>query len=458
MKYNKFVVTITGLLSFFISNYGRTWKGILSEVSTFQLKQQAIMNEDDDVSALFKTAMNDANKSIDDLFYFDQLNHGKHYINCLQEEQPLIEENLFYMHSMSDYSKKNQEVEQTFLNYYSVNTSFENLYRIYHSNFSVTLNQLNYYEDFVCDTDLVNYITHLNGGFQNNLSLGLPNQILNPSPFGVDNIYDIQNINCSVQSSINNSSQEPRDTTKYQVLGGASIVTLTTALLNIGLSYSAIETMKCSFLSIKAAITYWLPWIAKLIIITAAIVALTIVLVTYWKQIRSIIDSIIDMFIALASDFASSIGELFDNIIASASKTDYDKQITVDGEAYYTKIITFTNAHDFSKLGKKVFHRAFISGDSIFISNITLKKDQAKNVLTRMNESYLHNIYTFRRDDAFSVMSLAFPGARIFYDYNHHSTNGNPFALEHYHADYSSNIGLEHSIKNHSFFGAGKSV
>lgn len=115
MKYNKFVVTITGLLSFFISNYGRTWKGILSEVSTFQLKQQAIINEDDDVSALFKTAMNDANKSIDDLFYFDQLNHGKHYINCLQEEQPLIEENLFYMHSMSDYSNKNQEVEQTFL-------------------------------------------------------------------------------------------------------------------------------------------------------------------------------------------------------------------------------------------------------------------------------------------------------------------------------------------------------
>ncbi len=195
-----------------------------------------------------------------------------------------------------------------------------------------------------------------------------------------------------------------------------------------------------------------MPKIARISIIVLSIAGLMTIFILYWKQIKGIFEAIVDMFVSVATAFATKIREAFTAIEEKAKVSDYDKKITVDGIIYVTKILSSAFSKEYSEYGKKVYHRAFLSEYLFYVCADRMEIDKAAAILKIANEPYLHNIYTYKTGNAKSVMEKAFPGARIFKDINCSEKYIGKTVFEHFHADYSSQKGNNHDIKNHSFF------
>ena len=81
-----------------------------------------------------------------------------------------------------------------------------------------------------------------------------------------------------------------------------------------------------------------MPKIVRASIIVLSIAGLMTIFILYWKQIKGIFEAIVDMFVSVATAFASKIREAFAAIEEKAKKSDYDKEINIDGKIYLTKI------------------------------------------------------------------------------------------------------------------------
>ena len=463
MKLSKLAILLIGLPSFLFSVNGRSWLGIesdliLRETRNAFCQRTAESDADSETDEVFEESIEDASSFIDNQFDLKLLNQDKEYINFLVEGEGAFSDykNSFEA-SRNIYTENFQETEKEIEEYVSLDSCFSNLYRLYDNNFSVEPGDLEYNQDFVCDQGRVDFLSDLNTEYEYDiLGLGEPEEILNPEYLEKYSVYDNvvedhENGNAPIEET--NIDKNVLAIQKKIGRSAASVATLTSTLVCQGLSYGAVETIKGSFLSIRAAIRYWLPWAAKVAIITGAIIALTIVFVTYWKQIKRIADAIVDRFASIAQGFAEQITKAFDSILSKAKESDYDKKISIDGTDYFVKIVDGALAKTFSEYGNKVYHRAFIVDDLVLIDINQMKKAQASFILQLQNEPYRHNIYTYKQNDAWRVRNDAFPGARIFPDINNSENYAGRYVLKHYHADYSSTSGKDHDIKNHSFFG-----
>lgn len=454
MKVSKVLICLIGMPSFFLSSNGRTILGIELELQKKCVLQSCSDSKVDEsneaeIEETFEAAQEKADSAIEGLFDYALVNKDKEYINFITEgSAPLEDRNDSFVFSMQSFQDRFSEAVKYSEEYEETDESFQNLRVLCDSGFSADESVISYHEDFVCDQGMVDFLTNLNGEYQYGLSDSIPETILNPEYLDTYSVYE--NVLEDYESGEETEAQNDKTIKKSPRI--AAVATLTNTLLNQGLCYSAVATIKASFLSVKAAVNYWLPFVARAAIIAAAIVALTIVFVTYWKQIRQIVQAIVDMFISVAQGFADQISKVFDKVIKKSSDSDYDKKIDVDGTIYKVKIVDGLLEKTFSEYGNKVYHRAFIIDHLVFICMDRMEKEIASWIMQIANEKHFHNVYTYKQNDARRVMESAFPGARIFVDINNSKEYIGDYVLKHYHADYSSS-GKNHDIANHSFFG-----
>ncbi len=154
-----------------------------------------------------------------------------------------------------------------------------------------------------------------------------PSEIVNPDYLDVYSVYENE------ETSTEEAAIELTGLTQSQIA-----VSLIEALMNQGLSCAAASMVNVALLSIKNAIIRWMPKIVRASIIVLSIAGLMTIFILYWKQIKGIFEAIVDMFVSVATAFASKIREAFAAIEEKAKKSDYDKEINIDGKIYLTKI------------------------------------------------------------------------------------------------------------------------
>lgn len=461
MNYRKVILLIGILFTHFVSFNGRTWLGIKQDLAKADFETEDIFQlrkSEQDVSQTFDESLNRATDILDGLFNFEQFNVNNQYVNTfVHGNTALNKEKETCIGFLNEFSKRNPEVKDTISKYRDLDSSFANLESLYQNKFRDESIQFKYEIDFVCDQGMVDFITDKNGGFHHYLSGEKPTDILNPQYLDVYSVYDDETVDGNDEGKECLNSIPVNATFARTMAGGEAVVPLTEMLLNLGLVRVAIETIKNSLMSIKAAVMFWLPWVARLIIISAAIIALTIVFVVYWEQIKSIVDAIVDMFVSVAGEFASNIQEMFSSIISTANHSEGELAFAIDGRRQLFRALTTSYAKSLDNYGNKSYHRAIRSNSPSFIAagfseeyvyvcveNLT--KEEAKRILqNNPKDSEFSNTYAFKRYKARSVMKLAFPSKTVVSD---HNITGHGWYLYHFHAKSGND-----KVPNHSFYG-----
>ena len=474
-KLSKAAVVFFGLPLFFLASNSRSFLGAESEILTAQMRshirklsfsEEASISEEE-CEALIDEAMNQAEEQMASLYVFDGINFDREYVNFLQGDDGTLEDYSYaFQENMASYFASYPEAEETLSEYSYLDTNLSNLQVLSQNGFSVSEGNLPYEEDFVCDKGMVDFLREKNGGFDGSLGLGTPDEILNPEYLEVYSVYEEESEDTEEEeeetlSSLMAASPAVRRT------AAVATATLTTVLLNQGLSYAAAETVKGSFLAIRAAVRYWLPWAARLAIVALSILALTVVFVTYWTQIKSIVTAIVDMFVSVAGSFAAKVRELFASVTKKASDSEGELSFKLNGKTSRYRLLTEAYAKSLSSYGMKDYHRAIRFGKNdtfipkgfdigfVYVCVNSIPESEAIAILQEGSTKKLcnyFNTYTFYSSSAKSVMKKAYPGLHV---YNHINKTGHGLFLWHYHAGIYLNEydDYEHDEGAHSFYG-----
>ncbi len=405
----------------------------------------------EEIDKTFEESIKKADNIQNELYVFDHFNTCKSYINYFKDSTAELKER---SKDFADYRNlfisTHEEIAKEIENYSYVDDSIENLARLYESNFTLEFNDVVYKEDFICDRGRIDFLTNLNGSYKYDFGIGEPSNVLNPDYANVYSVY----ADVVMEGTETSTKEKEINKQKVKKTGrSAELSTLTTVLLNQGLCYAAIETIKSSFLSIRAAIKYWLPWVARVTIITASIIALTVVFVTYCSQIKQIVYAIIDRFVSVAEKFADKIRQLFSFITDTANKSEGELSFTINNKTSYYRALTSAVAKALTCYGERIYHRAIRSSSSDFLSkgfsseyvyicmDSLTKKEAARILQSNPKDSETSNTYVPTSRYAKDVRTLAYPRASVYQD---HNTTGHGWFLYHYHAA---------GAATHSFFG-----
>ena len=112
---------------------------------------------------------------------------------------------------------------------------------------------------------------------------------------------------------------ENTEDNKYQNMAmSASAVSL---LLSRGIGQAAITTLNIAMGVIIGTLKAWFtPNVVKVVLIAAAVVSITAVILLNWNKIADIFGVVVNEFAKVAGDFATTIRSSFNNIIQMASK------------------------------------------------------------------------------------------------------------------------------------------
>ena len=459
MKLAKRVITLLILPAFMLaSNKGN--RSVQGMTRTLEKVNEAINGSTEfdqaETEKTFDEARNKSSQIIDDLYVFDHINIARPYVNYFNDGQEELEkrEN-FFITSMEKFNQAHNEIIEVIEQYSAIDDNLKNLSKLYESGFTLDSSNTVYNEDFICDRGRIDFLSQLNGTYQYDFDLGFPSNVLNPDYADVYSVYDSvtekqEDEGEDTDNSIRRTSEKAPS---YFTMSRATVSTLTAALLNQGLSYAAVETIKASFLSTMAAIKYWLPWIARVAIISAAIIALTVVFVSYWSQIRQIVHAIVDRFVSVAEKCAGKIQELFSSIIKTANKSESELAYEIQGKRFYFRALTSAVAKSRTSYGDRIYHRAIRSSrpdflnegfteEYVYVCLESLTKKEAVQILrSNPKDSEFSNTYTATSGHAKSVRKQAYPVEKIRKD---HNKRGHGYFLYHYHAGKAS---------PHSFYG-----
>ncbi len=471
MKKGKKILLIVLPLCFLSWN-GRTFLG--TKQASISMEHRKVLNantilEDEkaDVDELFDSSIEKADEAIESYLIYEKANIGKEYINfyadgdsrLLSYHQEMKERFSFF----SEYIKE----AQTYLEEYSEDVAcFSNLNYIFSSDMNVEKGELKATEDFICDQGMIDFVTDLNGGFISDFGYEEPTEILNPE------YQDAYSVYSEVIADREESDEDDTDEAGSVSEGTAincvglqlALANMTTVLSNQGLSYFAVETIKASFFSIKEAVLRIMTFLAKLAIIVAAIIALTIVFVIYWKQIKMIANAIIDMFVSVSKGFEEKVRKLFSSILEKTRKSEGEILFDLEGKKRLFRALTTAFAKELDEYGNRNYHRAIVStktnkkefeeagfnSEYAYVELESMTETEAIDLMrSDPNDPYYHNVYTFRRSRAKRVIKNAFSQFRIREDSDRKQTTG--WRFRHFHA--YKRDSKQKAKENHSFFG-----
>ena len=165
----------------------------------------------------------------------------------------------------------------------------------------------------------------------------------------------------------------------------------TNQLLRVGLSTAAIQTLNVAISVIIGTVKAWFtPNVVKAVLIAAAVVTMTAVILLNWSKISPVINVIVGEFARVAGDFATTVRNSFNNIIQTASqKVQMTKQRADDltdavlkregSFAFYPAIKTFNG-----------------SGYRWWILPVPMEMHQATNDLRNRKDTWtVHPIYAY---------------------------------------------------------------
>ncbi len=457
----------------FLSWNGKTFLGV--KQASLSLGCRKVLNasvlvddEKEDIDTFFDSSIEKADAAIESCFDYEKTNIGKEYINFYADGdaqlQPYHQEMKDKFSFFSEYAKE----AQTYLEEYGKSVPcFSNLNTIFSSEMNVENGDLEASEDFICDQGMIDFVTDLNGGFISDFGYEEPTEILNPEYEDAYSVYS-EVIADQEESGEDDTDEDNVDSNKPAIcfIGAKlALANLSTILSNQGLSYVAIETIKTSFLSIKAAVVRIMTFLAKIAIIVAAIIALTIVFVTYWKQIKMIANAIIDMFVSVAKGFEEKVRSLFSSILEKTRKSEGEISFDLEGKTRLFKAMTTAFVKELDEYGNRNYHRTIIctknnkdqyeeagfNSEYAYVELEGMTEKEAENLLrNNPKEPLYHNVYTFRRSRAKRVIKNAFYGYKVIDDYNREKGHG--WFFHHFHALVLTN-GKKSKTENHSFYG-----
>ncbi len=457
----------------FLSWNGRTFLGV--KQASLSLGCRKVLNanvivddEKEDIDVLFDSSIEKADAAIESCFDYEKTNIGKEYINFYADgdaglqlyNQEMKERFSFF----SEYAKE----AQTYLEEYSSEAiCFSNLNTIFSSEMNIENGDLEASEDFICDQGMIDFVTDLNGGFISDFGYEEPTEILNPEYEDSYSVYsevllDREENGEDDADEADTISNEPSVCNFGMKL---ALANMSTVLANQGLSYVAIGTIKASFLSIKTTVVSFMTFLVKLAIIVAAIIALTIVFVTYWKQIKMIANAIIDMFVSVAKGFEEKVRELFSSILDKARKSEGEISFDLEGKKLLLRALTTAVAKELEEYGNRDYHRTIICGkgnkeefleaglniEYAYVELESMTEKEAENLMRNNSEDYFyHNVYTPKRSRAKRVMKNAFSGCIVYEDAT--KEHGTGWFFHHFHA-YAIEKNVKKKKANHSFYG-----
>jgi len=250
-----------------------------------------------------------------------------------------------------------------------------------------------------------------------------------------------------------------RSATRCGLLGEgvATIYTLSEALASLGLSAEAIATIKGSFFAIIELLKAWLPKLIKIALITAAIAAITIVLICYWNQICEIFDVLVNVFISAAQSFLSFVLNIFESIREEAEKSLIEAYYQIEGAMVGGFILSQSKAIALARRkGDWIFWRAYrISDVSLNLQMVFL---DPRPIIRGKAVLRLHvglDVYTPANSAAESIAKDASPVGGAIYHSAHNVPDNSSVEIgwnfDHYHC-----LGMPNNLDPHSFFGLPK--
>lgn len=250
MKLAKRVITLLILPAFMLaSNKGN--RSVQGMTRTLEKVNEAINGSTEfdqaETEKTFDEARNKSSQIIDDLYVFDHINIARPYVNYFNDGQEELEkrEN-FFITSMEKFNQAHNEIIEVIEQYSAIDDNLKNLSKLYESGFTLDSSNTVYNEDFICDRGRIDFLSQLNGTYQYDFDLGLPSNVLNPDYADVYSVYDSvtekqEDEGEDTDNSIRRTSEKAPS---YFSRSRATVSTLTAALLNQGLSYAAVETIK----------------------------------------------------------------------------------------------------------------------------------------------------------------------------------------------------------------------
>lgn len=436
------IILLFVLPVFLFSSHRQTILGAKFQTETKQILKEAQTTDDDEIVEAIHEASEMANDITDDLIPIHCFNADSTYVNwLLPESSSLLTNNENFVYYMNRFYRQESKISGYLHEYADKYYAVDNLNKVYQSRSYSEIPRLTYYEDFVIDKGMHDFIKERNdNAFIYDFGYPELKEILNPEYLNVYSVYD----------EVLQDRQEENEIAPL-LLGDSAVISLTTALFNVGLSKMAVETIKGAFLTLRAAIRFWLPFAARVALCVAAIAGIAITLIVYWAQLACIIYAIVDIFLSVAGRFSDCIREAFTSVIDRAEASSGTENIDVDGKRILMhKLITTAYAKTLESYGDKVYHHAVINEtmEYVLISPKSLTKNEAVKILQKFTigkENY-YNTYTFQRRRAREAMSVAFPQNPPYSEIN---TTGHGWFLPHYHP---SNFG-KHKPKPHSFYG-----
>lgn len=340
------------------------------------------------------------------------------------------------------FDQMDAEAKTAFNNLRNQNAAINDFGKLIDSNYSSsTINELQRSIDFEISDYMVDYVERVSEKQFNSITtefVNTPTQY-----FGLDGIL-YENAVTRASGFFFNSFQM-----------------LATALIGLGLTEFAVATLEGASITIQVtAVAPILAWI-KAIIIVAAIVAIVLVLVSYWSQISLIWNEIVSYFVNSApSGYSDKFESVFTDAGTTASSSASAGYRTIDGKKVYADVLNMSlvNSLQQTATADQYFY-AFTSLESYSQSFNMQQGYQYLFVVTSMpldiNLAALwlasnkkHNVYSICNTSAYDVLLVSHSQYQIIGPENHSQTQSN-YGTYFWH--YHPNIG--NGDRPHSFFG-----
>lgn len=404
--------------------------------------------------SIFDDAIDEARDTIELLPSLDCINSDISYVNPIVDGQLSIverDDEIFYKRVILDYySSLEDDVKNAFFSLATTSDDILNLVNLMNNNFTYT--SLRAGIDYYLTRLETSEVREINGDF-------------------IDTVlfYGTPVIQNGDEQHIPEIGGDFGDVSSPYVAG---VALLTTTLANVGLASYIIAALKGSYIAMINAVISALPTFIKVALIAAAIVIITVIIITHWKQIKIIFSVMVYLFLQSASSFVNKVASIFSSIELQAKQSEADNKVKIDNEVLYLtacktmdkvpqdsnyyKAYLFLNKMNVNKSNSITEHNSVTPYDKelskyfLYIDLINpIDSNTAANWLCSGRDiPMICNTYTFGQGDAFYVIQQAFQNSEITNPEIHKSQGRAAFF--HFHA-------LKDAYNNryepHSFYG-----